>query len=124
MKLLGWLVPWWAWGIMAAVALSGAFGAGWKVEGWRWTAHEAKALKQAEARFQKQLDKQQAESESYEQSREHARVGGAQREEAIRTVYRTIPAPPAVCEPPADVRSVLQAELDAANARLAGQPQG
>lgn len=121
MKLLGFLIPPWVLPVLAAIALAGAFWGGWKVQGWRCGARQVEALQRAQERFRQQLEKQQNESEAYEQSRERARQDGARRDETIRTVYEDRIVDPG-CEPPAGVRSVLQTELDAANARAAGEP--
>jgi hypothetical protein len=115
MRLLGWLIPWWVYGIAAAVALSGAFGVGWAVNGWRWEAKQAEALRDAQIAFQRQLQKQQDESEAYEQERERGRDESRARETEIRTIYRDRVAP-AECEPPADAQRLLQGAVDSANA--------
>lgn len=122
LRLLG-LVPPWVYGIAALLALSGAFYGGWTVQGWRCAAAQTKALREAQIDFEKQLDKLNEESSAYEQERETARVESRDRQERIRTVYRDVPVP-AECEPPADVRSVLDDAIRDANARAAGQPGG
>lgn len=121
MKLLGWLVPWWAWAALAAVALSGAFSAGWTVRRWKDTAHEAQALKRAEIQFQARLRQQHQESQQYEQERETARQSGVDRQQAIRTVYRDRVVGPS-CAAPDAVSRVLDDAVRDANARAGGQP--
>jgi hypothetical protein len=103
---------------IGAVALLGAFSAGWKIESLRWHAHEAKALKQTQAAFQQQLAKQNKEATSYEQERETARVEYVTREGQIRTIYKDRPVS-AECEPPAGVRDVLSSAIGSANAGTA-----
>ena len=117
------LVPPWVKPALAAVALVASFSAGWKVESLRWHAKHEHALKQAQIAFQRQLDKQQEQSEAYEQSRERSRVEGQRGDETIRTIYRDRIVP-AECEPDPGVIGVLNDALRDANARAAGQPQG
>jgi hypothetical protein len=106
---------------IGAVALLGAFSAGWKIESLRWHAHEAKALKQAQAAFQKQLAKQNKEATSYEQERETARVEYVTREGQIRTIYKDRVVP-AECAAPDAVRSLLADAIASANSSATGKP--
>lgn len=123
MKLLGYLIPPWVLALIAAVALAGAFSTGWKVQGWRCAAAQTKALKQAQAAFEKQLAEMNRKATEYENDREQAREDSLEREQVIRTVYRDRVVP-AGCEPdPAAVR-VLGDAVDAANARASGEPGG
>jgi hypothetical protein len=121
MKLLGWLIPWWAYAAIAAVALVAAFSAGWRIESLRWTAHEAKALSEAQKRFEAQLAKQNKEATTYERDRDTARQQNDARQQSIRTIYRDRPVP-SDCAAPPDVRGLLDNAVREANARASGQP--
>lgn len=121
MKLFGWLIPPWAYGIAAALALVGAFSGGWTVRRWKDTAHEVAALKAAEIAFRAQLDKQAKESTAYENEREQARQSSNARQDQIRTIYRD-KAVPAVCAPDPVAVGLLQGAVDDANT-AAGRPR-
>jgi hypothetical protein len=116
------ILPVWVKPAIAAVALAGAFSAGWVVNGWRWEAKQAEALRDAQIAFHKQLAQQQDEAEQYEQSREQARQDHLAREEQVRIIYRDRVVDPG-CEPPDDAKRVLDEALRDANARAAGEPR-
>lgn len=123
-NLLGFMLPPWFKPALCAVALLGAFSAGWKVESLRWHAKDAARIvaeHKAQAKAQDHANQQGSE---YEGSRQQARQNGLKGDVQIRTVYRDIPAPPAVCEPPADAQRVLRESISEANNRLAGQSGG
>lgn len=123
MALLSRLVPPWAWAAIAVTLLAAAFGAGWKVRAWRCEAARIELVERQQKQFDRQLAQQQRESEAYERDQLQARDASRRRETEIRTIYRDVPVP-AECEPPADVRSVLDDSVRAANARAAGQSGG
>lgn len=120
MKVFGWLIPWWAYAIAAALAIGGAFSAGWQVRAWKCEAAQTKALKAQQIAFQKQLAQQQDESEQYEQERGAAREDSRERETEVRTIYKDRIVP-GECAVPDDARRVLEQAVTDAN-RAAGQP--
>lgn len=114
MNLSDLVLPPWVKPALAAVALSGAFLGGWTVNGWRWSAHEAKALKQAEIARDRQITKAQSEGTLYEQAKATRDASQRTRETQVRTIYRAVTVP-ANCEPPADALGVLDNAIREAN---------
>lgn len=112
--------PLWVKPAIAAVALVGAFSAGWTVQGWRWAAADAERLEAEVKAKDDQLARQDEIATDYEQSREQGRVEAHTRETTIREIYRDVEVP-ADCEPEPDALRVLDQAVDAANQR-AGQP--
>lgn len=114
------IIPPWAYGAAVVLTLSVGFGAGWKVQGWRCDAAKNAAIERALKRYDEKLAKQNEEARDYESEREQARRSGVDREQAIRTVYRTVEVP-GECAAPPDVRGVLDDAVREANARAAGE---
>lgn len=110
------------WQITAAIALGAAvaaFGAGWQIRAWKCESALLAQQEAAQKAFNEQLAHQHDESTVYEGERND----GQQRERTaateIRTIYRDrIVSPDCALAS----RGVLQREIDAANARIAGQP--
>lgn len=109
------ILPVWVKPALAAVALSGAFSAGWTVNGWRMAAKAEKALIAQQKAFERQLAKQHDISAEYETGRETARVEYITREGQVREIYREIEVPSSCAAPPA-VRGVLAEAVTSANA--------
>lgn len=116
------IIPPWVKPAIAAVALVGAFSAGWTVNGWRWEAKQADALREQQEAFNRQLAKQDDIATEYEQSRERGRVQARDRETQVRTIYETVEVP-GECAAPDSVRGVLSEAVASANT-AAGQPDG
>lgn len=118
MKLLDFIPVQVRW-LLAAAALVMAFLGGVKVESIIWKAHEADALKAQQIAFQKQLAKQQTESETYETERAKGQQDNRARQTEVRTIYRDRVVDPG-CAVPDDARRLLQDATTGAN-RAAGQ---
>lgn len=107
--------------IAGAVSAGAAGFAGWTIRGWRC---DAALLKEQTARVaaQNQLNEHVlGESLSYEQGRAQGLQDAGVRENTLREIYRDVKVS-ADCEPPAAAVSVLNRAVDAANARVAGEP--
>lgn len=106
------------------LAIAGAalvFTAGWKVRDWQCAAASAAALKAASketARLQGIVDEK---ARSYEELRAVLDANVDTRTNTIREIFRAVPAPPAVCEPPPALRGVLASAVADANAAASGQ---
>lgn len=116
------LIPPWAYGIAALIALTGAFGAGFKVASWRCESDKLAEVQRAIKRAEEARAKVHEESTNYENDREQSRQQAEQREGRVREIYRTVEVP-ASCAAPDSVRGVLQQAIDAAN-QPASQPSG
>lgn len=114
------LLPPWAWGAMALVALAIAFGSGFQVASWKCDAAKTAALEAQQKAFDRQLAKQNDIASQYETRREQARQEGIARETQVRTIYRDVPVR-ADCAAPDSVRDILAEAVTSANT---GQPGG
>lgn len=117
------LIPTWAWGAAAALALAGAFGAGFEVASWRCESEKLEAVQRAIKRAEEARDRVHKESTNYEQSRQQGRVEAAGREQAVREIYRTVEVP-SECAAPDSVRSLLDGAVRAANGNTQREPGG
>lgn len=96
--------------------------AGYKVRDWQCDAAYSKALEQAE---RKRAAKEKVVfdvSEVYEEERNKANVMATERTNTIREIYKTAPAVPADCTPPAGISGLLQSGISDANAKTTGKP--
>lgn len=112
------------WQITAAIALGAsvaAFGAGWQIRSWRCDSALLAQQESDQKAFNEQLTHQNDQSAQYEQER----TNGNERKEAAATEIRTI-YKDRVISPDCALasRGLLQGEIDAANARIAGQSRG
>lgn len=117
------LIPPWAYGIAALIALTGAFGAGFKVASWRCESDKLAEVQRAIKRAEEARAKVHEESTNYENDREQSRQQAEQREGRVREIYRTVEVP-ASCEPPAAAGSLLDDAIRGANARAGSEPSG
>lgn len=101
-----------------------AFGAavGYKVRDWQCDAAVAKALEKA-AKAQKEMqDAVGKSSATYEETRDTANAQQTIVEREVRTIYKSIPAPPVDCAAPDSVVGLLKGRVSSANASAASKP--
>lgn len=110
------------WGYVGFGSLVVGFGAGWQVNEWR---HDAAALK-TERKADKDRQKAQANADDtaieYEEGKADAEQRHTDRAAQVRIIYRDREVP-AVCEPDADSKRLLDQAIAEAN-QPTGQPQG
>lgn len=113
-------LPWLGAGALGIAVLS--FGAGWQVNDWR---RDAKAL-EAKEQAHKQQREDQAKADDtaieYEEGKADAEQRYTDRAAQVRIIYRDREVP-AVCEPDADSKRLLDQAIAEAN-QPTGQPQG
>jgi len=106
-------------GYIAAAALALGVLGGWTVRDW-------KADSDISA-FNDKLEKARAQQEqryddlatTYEAQRSASRTNSQKANTRIKEIYRNVPAPPAVCDPPAAALQLLDASIADANTAAA-----
>lgn len=98
--------------------------AGYKVRDWQCDAAYSKALEQAERQRAAKEKVVFDVSEVYEEERNKANVVATERTNTIREIYKTAPAVPADCAPPAGIGGLLESSVRDANAATTGKPSG
>lgn len=96
--------------------------AGYKVRDWQCDAAYSKALEQAERQRAAKEKVVFDVSEVYEEERNQANVMATERTNTIREIYKTAPAVPADCTPPAGINGLLESGISDANAKTTGKP--
>lgn len=119
------LSPWRAlvWVISLAAAAGSGFWAGHSRARLEGEATLAQYKQDARDRYDQAQAGAARVSGAYETSKQEAQQRHDTVETRIREIYRTLPAQPLVCEPPASALRLLNAQIAYANASAAGQPR-